>query len=210
MLRSIATIGLLCVAHAAWASDQPRYEAPPAWVKPFDVPKPAAAAGLNAAVPAHVEYVLRGDAGIQYKERLADMSPDEADSYLRDYWRQEYDWIDIAKVDAVYDEQTGEEHVSMDGSANMRWKGDGGALGQHYEADGVVLGWKADYGRESGPARDMSDLTIYLRAPVAAGKGGNTETASAKMPAGCSPDLAPIHADNGTTETQFAGQGTKP
>src|ERR1700733_5257332 len=43
MLRSIATIGLLCVAHAAAASDQPRYEPPPAWVKPFEIPKPTTA-----------------------------------------------------------------------------------------------------------------------------------------------------------------------
>jgi hypothetical protein len=263
---------------------------------PFDRPEEVthlrldASAGLNAPVPAHAEYVLRGDAGNHYKEMLADMSPDEADSYLRDYWRKEYDWIDIARVDAVFDEQTGEEHVSMDGTANMRWKGDGAAMGQHYEADGAVLGWKADYGRESEPVRDvpfssrypyyetmtetivlpnggrgftvegngvdrkigawefkrtakiagdvftmeagtrtvdpefpaaeakavssdlrrMSDLTVYLRAPIAAGKGGNAELASARVPGGCSADLAPIHADKNTVESQFAGQGTKP
>ena len=58
--------------------------------------------------------------------------------------------------------------------------------------------------------RDMSDLTVYLRAPIAAGKSGNAETASAKTPAGCSADLAPIHADNSTVENHFTGQGTKP
>jgi hypothetical protein len=263
---------------------------------PFDRPEEVthlrldASAGLNAPVPVHADYVLRGDAGNHYKEELADMSADEADSYLRDYWRKEYDWIDVAKVDATYDEETGEEHLSMDGTASMRWKGDGGTLGQHYEADAAVLGWKADYSRDSESARDvplstrypyfekmtetivlpdgghgftiegnavdrkigawefkrtakieggiftmeagtrtvvpefpaaeakavskdlrdMSELTVYLRAPIVAGKTGNTETASAKMPAGCSADLAPIHAGNATVEAQFAGQGTKP
>jgi hypothetical protein len=263
---------------------------------PFDRPEEVthlrldASAGLNAPVPVHADYVLRGDAGNHYKEELADMSADEADSYLRDYWRKEYDWIDVAKVDATYDEETGEEHLSMDGTASMRWKGDGGTLGQHYEADAAVLGWKADYSRDSESARDvplstrypyfekmtetivlpdgghgftiegnavdrkigawefkrtakieggiftmeagtrtvvpefpaaeakavskdlrdMSELTVYLRAPIVAGKTGNTETASAKMPAGCSADLAPIHAGNAMVEAQFAGQGTKP
>jgi hypothetical protein len=263
---------------------------------PFDRPEEVtnlrldASAGLNGAVPVHAEYVLRGDAGIAYKERLADMSPDEAESFMRDHWHKDYDWIDIAKVDATFDPATGEEHLSMDGIATMRWKGDGGALGQHYEADGAVLGWKADYDHDSGAARDapylsrypffekmtetivlpdgghgfaiegdkvdrkigawefkraakiengvftmeaatrsvapefpaaevkavskdlrdMSDLTVYLRAPIAAGKSGNAETASAKTPAGCSVDLAPIHADNSTVENHFTGQGTKP
>ena len=89
------------------------------------------------------------------------MDSDEADGYLRDYWRKEYDWIDISDVDAVYDEKTGEERVTMDGTARMQWKGDGGALGRHYEADGAVLGWKPNYHRDAGPGHDAPYASRY-------------------------------------------------
>jgi transglutaminase-like putative cysteine protease len=139
---------------------------------PFDKPQEVthlrldASAGLDKPAPAHAEYVMRGDTAIAYKARLADMDPDEAESYLRDYWRKEYDWIDIKDVDATYDEKTGEERVTMEGTARMPWKGDGGTLGRHYEADGAVLGWKPNYHRDAGPGHDApfsSRFPYYAR-----------------------------------------------
>ncbi len=257
---------------------------------PFDKPEEVthlsldASAGLDRPAPAHAEYVMRGDTALSYQAKLADMDPDEADSYLRDYWHREYDWIEIAKVDAEYDEKTGEERVTMDGTARMPWKGDGGSLGRHYEADGAVLGWKPNYRRDPGPGQDapfssrypyyakmtetillpdagkgfrvegeevdrrigawdfrrtatiaggvftmeaatrtiepefpaadvqtvsadlraMSDQTIYLRAPKAAGSDDSVALASAKSPANCQADLPPIKPANAKTETQPA------
>ena len=78
----------------------------------------------------------------------------EVETNLRDYWRKEYDWIDISKVDAVYDDKTGEEHLSMDGLAKMEWKSGTSTLGRRYETDGAGLGWKADYTRDPGPDLD--------------------------------------------------------
>lgn len=135
--------------------------------QPFDQPEEVthlmldASAGLDQPATAHAEYVMRGDTALSYKAKLADMDPDEADSYLRDYWRKEYDWIEVSKVDAVYDAQTGEERVTMDGTARMSWKGDGGALGRHYEADGAVLGWKPNYRRDPGPGHDAPFSSRY-------------------------------------------------
>ena len=128
--------------------------------EPFEQPEELthltldASGGLDQPAAAHVEYVMRGDTALSYQAKLADMDGDEADSYLRDYWRKEYDWIEVSNVDAVYDEKTGEERVTMDGTARMSWKGDGGALGRHYEADGAVLGWKPNYHRDPGPGQD--------------------------------------------------------
>jgi hypothetical protein len=118
-----------------------------------------ASAGLEGPVPAHADYVLRGDAANDYRERLADMPAEDRADYLRDYWRKEYDWIDIVKVDAVYDERTGEEHVSMDGTAKMNWKEDG--QDKHYESDGAILGWKSDYHRDPGPSQDIPFAVHY-------------------------------------------------
>jgi len=264
--------------------------------EPFEQPEEVthlvldASAGLDQPAPAHAEYVMRGDTALSYKARLADMDADEADSYLRDYWRKEYDWIEISKVDAAYDPQTGEEKVTMDGTARMSWKGDGGTLGRHYEADGAVLGWKPNYRRDPGPGHDapfssrypyfakmtetillpdagkgfaiegeevdrrigawefkrtarmkgdmftmeaatrtikpefpaaeiktvsadlksMSDQTVDLRAPKAAGKDGNLDLAAAKSGANCAADLPPIQPVSGKLDTKPAAQGAKP
>ena len=40
MLRSIAAFGIVLLAHRALAADQPRYEPPPAWAKPLEIPRP--------------------------------------------------------------------------------------------------------------------------------------------------------------------------
>jgi hypothetical protein len=119
-----------------------------------------ASAGLDGPVPAHADYILRGDAANDYRERLADMSREDMADYLRDYWRKEYYWIDIAKVDASYDERTGEEHISMDGTAKMDWKG-GGAEDKRYESEGAALGWKPDYHRDPGPNQDTPFAARY-------------------------------------------------
>lgn len=120
-----------------------------------------ASAGFDGPAPAHADYILRGDDAVEYKERLANMSREDVGNYLRDYWRKEYYWIDIAKVDAVYDEKTGEEHVSMDGTATVPWKGNGQTLGKRYEADGAVLGWKPNYTRDPGPDQDAPYSVNY-------------------------------------------------
>jgi tetratricopeptide (TPR) repeat protein len=113
-----------------------------------------ASAGLDVSAPAHADLILRGDEAVDRKLKLADMTPAEVETYLRDYWRDEYDWIDVKKVDAAYDDKTGEEHLSMDGLAKMEWKGGTSTLGRRYETDGAVLGWKADYARDPGPNLD--------------------------------------------------------
>jgi tetratricopeptide (TPR) repeat protein len=129
-------------------------------VPPFDKPDEAttlrldASTGIDAPAPAHGEYVLRNDSAIAYKERLADMSTDQITDFIRDYWRKEYYWIDVAKVGAVYDEKTGEERVTMDGTAHIPWKDAGQGRIRRYEVDGAVLGWQPDYARGPGPNQD--------------------------------------------------------
>jgi tetratricopeptide (TPR) repeat protein len=40
MFRSIAAFAIVFLAHGALAADQPRYEPPPAWAKPLEIPRP--------------------------------------------------------------------------------------------------------------------------------------------------------------------------
>jgi tetratricopeptide (TPR) repeat protein len=136
-------------------------------VPPLDTPEEAttlridASAGIDAPAPAHGEYVMRNDTAIAYKERLANMSADQVTDFLRDYWRKEYYWIDIAKVAAVYDEKTGEEHVTLDGAAHIPWKDSGRNQSRRYEVDGAVLCWKPNYARDPGPNQDAPFSAHY-------------------------------------------------
>lgn len=113
-----------------------------------------ASAGLDAPAPAHAERILRGDEATVVKLGLGNRSGAEAESFLRNFWTKQYDWIDIKKVTSAYDEVSGEERLSMDGSAKMLWKLYRGEIGRQYEVDGSRLGWKADFTRESGPHQD--------------------------------------------------------
>lgn len=108
--------------------------------------------GIDLPASAHAVLTLRGDSAIRRRLKLANMSQAEADQYLRDLWRDEYDWITIDKVAATYDEASGEERLTMDGSAAMAWKSF--SAGRRFESDGSGLGWKPDFDRDPGPFHD--------------------------------------------------------
>jgi len=112
-----------------------------------------ASGGIDVPAPAHAVLVLRGDEAVNRRLKLADMTAAEAERYLRNYWHEEYDFIDVNKVDSVFDEAAGEERLTMDGSAKMDWKSLSGGW-RRYETDGSHLGWKADFDRDPGPYQD--------------------------------------------------------
>jgi TonB family protein len=128
--------------------------------KPFDKPETLttlrvdASAGLDAPAPAHAEQVLRGDDAIGMKLGLSGKSPSEVESYLRHFWADEYDSIDINHVAFTFDEAAGEAHLSMDGTTKMSWKIYRGDAGRQYRIEGSRLGWTADYERDPGPHKD--------------------------------------------------------
>jgi tetratricopeptide (TPR) repeat protein len=112
-----------------------------------------ASAGLDAAAPAHVEFVMRGDAALAMKLNLDAAVATDRDQTLKKYWASQYDWIDVASVGATYDEATGEERLTMDGSAKMAW---GASVNgsREYEPDLSRLGWDPDFSRDPGPHQD--------------------------------------------------------
>jgi tetratricopeptide (TPR) repeat protein len=112
-----------------------------------------ASAGLDAPAPAHLETVLRGDTALITRTGFDQLSADDRDKALRKYWTSQYSWIDIKSVDAKYDDASGEERLTMDGSAKMTWP-TGADWTRQYEADGASLGWVADFGRDAGPHQD--------------------------------------------------------
>jgi tetratricopeptide (TPR) repeat protein len=118
-----------------------------------------ASAGLDLPAPIHVDMTLRGDGAYGLKETLDNLQPAQRDLALRESFKKTFDFVDVSKVGFVYDEGTGEVRWSMDGQARMGWNAEGKA--RRYEADGVGLGWKADFNREPGPGADAPFAVSY-------------------------------------------------
>lgn len=114
-----------------------------------------ARAGLTVPAPTSAEMLLRGDGAIATKLGLANLSGEARERALREYWKGQYDFIDVDKVDARFDDKTGEQRLIMTGSARMDWKSG------WYETDGTGVGYKADFSRDPGPDRDAPFAVAY-------------------------------------------------
>jgi tetratricopeptide (TPR) repeat protein len=114
-----------------------------------------ASAGLRAPAPATAETILRGDEATGLNITLANLSSDARDRALRDYWKKQYDSIDIKSIGAAFDPKTGEERLTMEGAAKMDW-----AEGT-YNADGAAVGYRADFSRDLGSGGDAPFAVPY-------------------------------------------------
>jgi tetratricopeptide (TPR) repeat protein len=110
-----------------------------------------ASAGLDVPAPAHLETVIRGDGAVVLNAQLGEAGA-SLDQVLRAYWRRGFSFVTPARVTASFDPKAREERITLEGTAAMDWDQTGG--GRRYEADGVGLGWKADFTREPGPHAD--------------------------------------------------------
>ncbi|MHA6768680.1 tetratricopeptide repeat protein [Sphingobium ummariense] len=102
-----------------------------------------ATAGLAVPAPFKVETVLTGDAAFATRTNLAGLTEAAREDSLRRYWKGEYDFVEVKSTGATFDERTGEERLTMEGLARMDWD-DG-----WYEADGMRVGYKADFVRDA-------------------------------------------------------------
>ncbi|EGY01669.1 hypothetical protein AZA_56144 [Nitrospirillum viridazoti Y2] len=107
-----------------------------------------ASAGIRPPAPIHVESVFTGIAATGLKQQLANLMPADLQRGLKEYWRKQYDFVDVASVSATYDDAAETETLTMDGMARMDWEYN------RYEIDGVGMGYKADLKRIPGPHDD--------------------------------------------------------
>ena len=120
-----------------------------------------ASAGLDIPAKAHVETVLRGDVATAFKLAFDGLDPESRTRALREFWKNQFDFIDIASATAAFDPVTDEQHLAMDGAARMSWESYDGTDGRRYEVDDSVLGWKADFSRDLGPDVDAPFTVGY-------------------------------------------------
>ncbi|WP_420141736.1 tetratricopeptide repeat protein [Sphingomonas sp.] len=114
-----------------------------------------ASGGISAPAPVRIETILRGDDAIGTNMALANVVGEARDRALRDYWKGQYDFIEVKTASASFDPKTGEERLTMDGIARMDWSGDS------YTTDGTSIGYRADFSRDPGPDRDAPFATPY-------------------------------------------------
>jgi tetratricopeptide (TPR) repeat protein len=107
-----------------------------------------ARAGITLPAPMHVETVLRDDDAVAMNQQLTNLPPDALDRGLRGYWRTRYDFVTVKATSAQFDAVKREERLVMDGDAELDWNNG------WYQADGVGVGYKADFTRDPGPNRD--------------------------------------------------------
>lgn len=114
-----------------------------------------ASAGISVPAPTKVETILRGDDAIGTSVALANLAGEARDRALRDYWKNQYDFIDVKTTSATFDPKTGEQHLIMEGIAKMDWSGGS------YQTDGTSVGYRADFSRDPGPDRDAPFAVPY-------------------------------------------------
>ncbi len=119
-----------------------------------------ASAGLTQPAPAHVEVIMRGDAGVSANAALSN-APTGADAALRDYFKKSYDFIQPNTVSASFDDKRREERLVLDGVATMDWEAGSNPSSKLYETDGTGLGWRADFKREPGPHADAPYAVVF-------------------------------------------------
>lgn len=107
-----------------------------------------ATAGLTVPAPTKAEMIFRGDDAVATNAVLTTTSGEARTRALRDYWKGEYDFIDVISATATFDPKTREERLTMEGTAKMDWSSG------WYETDGTRIGYKADFSRDPGPDRD--------------------------------------------------------
>jgi tetratricopeptide (TPR) repeat protein/transglutaminase-like putative cysteine protease len=118
-------------------------------------------AGLYVPAPIEIETVYRGDLGVAMQSQLTSNTPADHEKELRAYWKKELsDWIEVKAVDSKYDENTGEERLSLKGLGVVPLtRGRDGRSGMQIpDAD---LGWKPDFDREAGPNQDAPFAVLY-------------------------------------------------
>ncbi len=114
-----------------------------------------ATAGVTIPAPAKVETVLRGDEAIAANLGLAGLTGEARDRALREFWKSQFDFIEIQSAGAAFDKASGELRLTMSGLAKMDWRGG------RYETDRTGVGYHADFSRDPGPDRDAPFAVEY-------------------------------------------------
>ena len=109
-------------------------------------------AGLDAPAKAHIETLIRGDAGLGVHLLTDSLSGVDLDRFLRAAWSQQYPWIKADSVGAAYNSTTGVMRTWLDGTGALNWTVNG--VYRDFEIIDSAFGGDPDFRREDGPNKD--------------------------------------------------------
>ncbi|WP_052730401.1 DUF3857 domain-containing protein [Sphingomonas sp. SRS2] len=108
-----------------------------------------ARAGISSPAPVQAEIVLRGDDAYGMQQSVANLTADQRDKWVRDYWVKRYPFIQVKTAGQSYDANKREQRLTMDGIATMDWRG-----GVYWLTDSDVGFKNASLERGPGENRD--------------------------------------------------------
>lgn len=114
-----------------------------------------ASAGLRLPALAEFRLVTRGDTALGFNAALSSMTGNVRKEALERYWRDRFDFVKPDKVDMQFDQATGELVLTLTGKAQMEWER------FRYEADGMGVGYSADFSRSDGPNKEAPFATPH-------------------------------------------------
>lgn len=114
-----------------------------------------ATAGLAVPAPITIDEVFRGDQAMGLNLAVASLAGEARDRALREYWRKQYNFVEVKDASVKMDESSGETTLTMKGMANMDWSSG------MYETDGTSVGYDADFRREAGRDADAPFAVAY-------------------------------------------------
>jgi tetratricopeptide (TPR) repeat protein len=111
--------------------------------------------GLFGEVPAKVVETLRGDTALGTRMGMASLTGPAREKALREYWREQFDFIEPDQMDFTFDEGLGEGRFTLEGRATLDWNGG------YYETDRTGIGYKADFSRTAGAGSDAPFVVAH-------------------------------------------------
>jgi tetratricopeptide (TPR) repeat protein len=107
-----------------------------------------ATAGIFAPAPMSAEKVFRGDGAVRFNAMLSSASSAQLDETLRNYWRNQYDFVTVKSATYRYDKAKRELTVQLTGDAKLDWKDN------WFHVPDAALAYEPDFDRPAGPAHD--------------------------------------------------------
>jgi tetratricopeptide (TPR) repeat protein len=111
--------------------------------------------GISAPAAATVEAILRGGDAAAGNAAMSSVAGAAREQMLKQYWKSQYDFIDVKSVTLRFDAPAGELHLSMTGDAKLDW------ANGNYQTDGTNVGYHADFSRSPGPDSDAPFAVAY-------------------------------------------------
>jgi tetratricopeptide (TPR) repeat protein len=111
--------------------------------------------GIPGSESVHAETVFRGEMAARMRYALGNLAPGDRDRTLHEYWDKTLPFAKADSVAASYDEQSAQEHLTMDGSSQMEW------VGERHKLEGLTFTYSADFARATGPHSDAPFIVQF-------------------------------------------------